>query len=52
MSLVAYRFGRVEVQIFVLTFSTVPPSRKNNNKYLFKIRHLQIDEPPRTEASK
>ena len=50
MSLVAHPFGRVELLIFVLIFSTALACR-NNNKYLkFEIGHVQINELPRTLA--
>ena len=46
MSLAAHCFGCVEYRIFVLIFSSVPTSRKQQQ--IFKIRQVQIDELPRT----
>ena len=52
MSLVAHRFGGVEFRgnfeyrIFVLILSSVPALRKQQQ--IFKIRHVQINELPRT----
>ena len=48
MSLVAYRFGLVEVWIsnIFFIFSTAPACRKQQE--IFKIRHVQIGELPRT----
>ena len=43
VSLVAYRFGRVEFQIFVVVF-TLEKMKTNIRDAKFEIRHVQIDE--------
>jgi hypothetical protein len=46
MSLAAHRFGWVEFGIFVVVFCREAQWKKS--KEIFEIRHVQIDEMPRT----
>ena len=47
VSLVAHRFGRVKFQIFVVVF-TLEKMKTNIQDSKFEIRHVQINELPRT----
>ena len=49
MSLVAYRFGRVEFQILNICYCFFSAGAVKKSKQIFEIQHVQIDELPRTQ---